>query len=64
MWRLVECLKEVSTEVPELKSNQEEAQTHLVLHIKHACDGGIQNILVASGDTNAKPFLLANVDFY
>ena len=50
--------KTFSTEVPELKSNQEEAQAHLALHIKHACDLSIQNISVVSEDTDAKAFLL------
>ena len=34
------------------------------MHIKHACDIGIQNILVVSEDTDAKAFLLANVDLF
>ena len=61
---LLNAYKKFSTEVPELKSNQEEVQTHLVMHIKHACDIGIQNILVVSEDTDAKAFLLANVDLF
>ena len=56
--------KTFSTEVPELKSNQEEAQAHLALHIKHACDLSKQNIIVVSEDTDAKAFLLANVDLF
>ena len=48
-----------STEVPELKSNQEEADTRLVLHTKPACDSSKQNVLGVSEDTDVIAFLLA-----
>ena len=48
------------TEAPE--RNQEEGDTRLVLHTKHACDSGIQNFLVVSEDTGIIGLLLANAD--
>lgn len=50
------------TEVPELKSNEEESYRRFVLHTKQACDSGIQNVLVVSEDTDAIALLLANAD--
>ena len=51
-----------STEGPELKCNQEEAERHLVLHTKHACDNGIQNVVMVTEDSDIIALLLANVD--
>ena len=58
MWVLTNSL---STEVPKLKCNQEEGNTRLVLHTKHARDGGIQNVYVVSEDKNVIALLLAIV---
>ena len=51
-----------STAVPELKSNQEEAETYFLLHTKHTCDAGKQNVVEVSQDTNVITLLLANLD--
>ena len=51
-----------STDVPELNSNQEEADTHLLMHTKHAYDSGIQNVLLVTEDKDIIALLLANAD--
>lgn len=47
-----------STEVPELKSNQEEDVTRLVLHTKHPCDSSLQIVPAVSEDTDIIALLL------
>ena len=60
--RLWVFTKSFSTEVPELISNFEEADTRLVLHTNPAYDSGIQNVLVVSEDEDVIALFLANVD--
>ena len=55
-------IRSFSTEVPELISNFEEADTRLVLHTNPAYDSGIQNVLVVSEDEDVIALFLANVD--
>ena len=47
-----------STEVPELKSNQEEDVTRLVLHTKHPCVSSLQIVPAVSEDTDIIALLL------
>ena len=49
---------EKSEPVPQLKSNQEEADTRLILHCIHAARGGVQSIVVCSPDTDVIVLLL------
>ena len=42
------------TEVPELASTQEEADTKMMLHAKHASEQGYQNIIIKSSDTDVE----------
>ena len=60
--RLWVFIRSFSTEVPELISNFEEADTRLVLHTNPAYDSGIQNVLVVSEDEDVIALFLANVD--
>jgi len=52
------CLTCLSVEpVPELCSSQEEADTKMLLHAKHASTNGLENILIQSPDTDV--FIIA-----
>ena len=42
------------TEVPELASTQEEADTKMMLHAKHASEQGYQNIIIKSSNTDVE----------
>ena len=44
--------KVVRTEVPELNSNHEEADTKMLLHAKHAAENGESTIIIVSPDTD------------
>ena len=52
----------LSTEVPELKSNQEEADMRFALYTKHTCDSSIKNVFVVNEDTDVIALLVAKVD--
>ena len=39
-------------EVQELRSNQEEADTHMLLHANHTRSNGIENIVIHTPDTD------------
>ena len=43
----------------ELESSQEEADTRLILHAKHAADTGYQTVIVISEDTDVFVLLLS-----
>ena len=47
--------------VKDLKSSQEEADTRILLHAKHASDQGYTSVIVASEDTNVFVLLIAFV---
>ena len=51
-----------STEVPELKFNQEKADTCFMLHTKHASDNRLQNVIVINEDVEVIALLLEIVD--
>jgi len=48
-----------SSEIVELESSHEEADTRLLLHAKHAADSGYRNIIVVSEDTDVFVLLLS-----
>ena len=50
---------EGSSEVEELESSQEEADTRLLLHAKHAADSGYRTVIVVSEDTDVFVLLLS-----
>ena len=48
--------------IPELASNQEEADTRLAVHVKHMSDNDLfQNIIVRANDTDVLIILLTHV---
>ena len=48
--------------VPELNSAQEEADTRLLLHARHAGLNGISNIIIHSPDTDVYVLSIANLE--
>ena len=54
----------LATEVAELESDHEEADTRLVLHAKHASDSGFSVVVVKSPDTDVFLLMLAMQQYF